>query len=250
MKRSTSTIECLRDAWLSGLLGKASYHWSLSSLDGLLQGKNPDALCQALPDLSEPCFVDVKVPVSDVQCIAPLMGCGFSLVETSVLLEKAIKAGAGQRAGGCCHVRWAAPDDLPAVRAIAGASFLSSRFHQDPLVPMETAHAIKSAWASNYFAGKRGDAMVVAELDGRAAGFLLLLRPEARLQVIDLIAVSADARHRGVASAMIDFAECHAGGADTFRVGTQIINRVSLRLYGQAGFRFSRAQHVLHYHGV
>jgi ribosomal protein S18 acetylase RimI-like enzyme len=149
------------------------------------------------------------------------------------------------------RVRLARAGDREAVASLAGRAFRFSRFHLDPAIPRGLADRVKAGWAANFFAGARGDAMVVAEQDGAVAGFLLLLRGPSDGVTIDLIAVAPESARQGLARAMIGFAAQGAGGARPkgWRVGTQAANIASVRLYESLGFRLSQAQFVLHHHG-
>ena len=68
-------------------------------------------------------------------------------------------------------------------------------------------------------------------------------------RVIDLVAVDRRFQRRGVAKALIRglFDQCH-DHADEIRVGTQIANAPSLRLYENCGFRVCSSVFVLHRH--
>jgi len=136
-----------------------------------------------------------------------------------------------------------------AVGGIAERSFVHDRFHRDPAIPLAAANAVKRSWALNYFAGKRGDWMVVVCRDGRPVGFLQLLRSQTDDLVIDLIAVDRDYRRGGIARAMIAFAVANCRGDGRLVVGTQVANVASVRLYENIGFRLDAAHYVLHHHG-
>src|SRR5262249_55999007 len=84
-------------------------------------------------------------------------------------------------------------------------------FDGGPAVGKAVANKVKAGWASNFFAGQRGDGMVVAERDGVVAGFLQLLWA-GRVLVIDLIAVSPQAARQGHGRAMIAFAAANGTG--------------------------------------
>ena len=51
----------------------------------------------------------------------------------------------------------------PRYRRIAQRDFSVSRFHLDPQIPDEVARTIKRDWVDNFFAGARGDRMLVVE---------------------------------------------------------------------------------------
>ncbi len=170
---------------------------------------------------------------------------GFRLVDTNVQLTRVAAPLKGSR-GRC---RFARPDDEPAVRGIAGSSFTQSRFHLDPEIPNATADRLKASWAGNFFTGKRGDWMVVAEEAGEVCGFLQLLRKSSECLIIDLIAVAKEQQGKGLGKEMIAFA-AHAclKQPAAMLVGTQIANFGSLALYTRLGFEISSASYVLHLH--
>jgi ribosomal protein S18 acetylase RimI-like enzyme len=217
------------DTWLSTALGKPTFRLALA-----------DETAPELP--SGPCFVFAKIPVASTPVVDMLIRRGFALVETAAQFERPIG-----RIDGAAAARFARPGDEAAVRAIARSGFGHSRFHRDPRIPREIAGRIKEDWAGNFFAGKRGSHMLVAELSGNVVGFLLLL-VDSEDVVIDLIATRADHRRRGLAQSMIAAAEREFGARRRFRVGTQLTNAPSIRLYESVGFRFASASHTLHLH--
>ncbi|MEC9347242.1 MAG: GNAT family N-acetyltransferase [Pseudomonadota bacterium] len=221
------------DAWLSQQLGKAAWHLALP--------EDPEADI-ALP-VPGPCFVDAKVAVADTAGAARLEAAGFRLVDTNVQLQRPAWPGAHSRTS-----RMAEDRDRRAVEAIAGSSFQTSRFHLDPAIPGTVADRVKRAWAGNYFEGRRGDLMIVAEVEREVAGFLQLLRQGETL-VIDLIAVDAHFRGHGLAHDMIACAEATVPDIKVLRVGTQIANPGALRTYLRNRFEVVQASYVFHYHG-
>jgi ribosomal protein S18 acetylase RimI-like enzyme len=131
---------------------------------------------------------------------------------------------------------------------VAGRSFKYSRFHLDRAIPAELANKIKAAWVGNYFAGRRGQQMVIALVEGTIGGFVQLLYSQDKILTIDLIAVAENQRRKGIAGDMIAFAEAECGPFEHIRVGTQIANIPSMRLYEKLGFRVTEAHYVFHYH--
>jgi len=222
------------DSWLSGYLSCPVYH--LSGFDLSLQKEN-------LP--SGKAFVDVKADVSEIEKISLLESLGFRIIDTNVQLTR--RTGVFDKKTPRC--RFAEHSDENTVRLIAKHSFSQSRFHMDPAVPDQVANEIKSDWAGNFFSGKRGKWLVVAEQDGELSGFLQLLQKNDETIVIDLIAVKKDKQGLGIASEMIAFAstECLQKEA-VMEVGTQIGNFTSLGLYNRLGFLVSGAKYVLHLH--
>lgn len=225
------------DAWLSGIFGYPA----------LRAGNDPAGSPLSMLDARQSFFAYAKLDVSAVAHLSMLTDAGFRVVDTALTFDGAISGASGS------HVRFARPEDRAQVSRIAGSAFRHSRFHLDPLVPAGVADAIKSSWAANYFDGRRGDGMVVAERDGKVAGFLQLLRaPQERL-VIDLIGVDPALQGRGLGREMILHAAHHGIGdgriPSTITVGTQAANIPSVRLYESLGLRLRSAQYVVHHHG-
>jgi GNAT superfamily N-acetyltransferase len=135
---------------------------------------------------------------------------------------------------------------------IAGSCFVYSRFHLDPAIPDRLAHAVKRAWVQSYIEGNRGERLLVALLDGQPAGFLAVLQTTVQgepCRVIDLIGVHHRYQGKGVGKALVAFLIKESGGRySALRVGTQVANIPSLRLYESLGFRLQDATYVLHAH--
>ncbi|WP_119168013.1 GNAT family N-acetyltransferase [Algihabitans albus] len=224
------------DPWLQRLLDRPCFAlartWTLESLLAELpRGR---------------CFVSAKVPVAPLDASLALQGLGFRVVDTALTFEAT-----GMTATDDRRVRVAQPEDRQAVGAIAAGNFSSSRFHLDPSISNAAADRIKAAWAENYFTGRRGDLMLVAQDKGEVVGFLQALRSENDLLVIDLIAVAQTATRQGLACAMIGKLAAEEAGRQALRlrVGTQAANLPSCRLYESLGFRLAEAKTVLHFHG-
>ncbi|WP_417520144.1 GNAT family N-acetyltransferase [Minwuia sp.] len=221
------------DPWLGGFLGKDAWHLSVS---------DPVETSVPLPSAT-PCFVDVKVPVNEIVTANRMQAAGFRLIDTNIQLERPSWPVARSRTA-----RFALEPDRDAIERIAGSSFTTSRFHLDPEISKEAADAIKREWAGNFFAGARGTHMVVSQQGEEIAGFLQLIQ-QAETLVIDLIAVDARFRGKGLARDMIAFAENHIPGVERLKVGTQAANAQSLHAYVANKFQFMTATYIFHFHG-
>lgn len=222
------------DEWLSAQLGRPAYH---------LKGDCHGVEAATLPP--EPVFIDAKVRADDTGAIHALERAGFRLGDTNLqFIAHPVTVTSDHAA-----VRFARPEDRQAVRDIARRTFTFDRFHQDSRVPPEIADELKAVWAENFFAGKRGEWMVIAEDAAGPAGFLQLLRDDDNRLVIDLIGVAKRARRRGLGAAMIAFASRRCLPERPVLVGTQAANIASVRFYESLGFRLVAAQHVFHFHG-
>jgi ribosomal protein S18 acetylase RimI-like enzyme len=227
------------DEWLGRLLGRPALR--------LDRADTGDAGWIGRLD-HEDLFITVKLPAHDVAALGELEAIGFRVVDAALTFSA---AAVGPQAADP-RVRAARRGDRERVAELAGRAFRFSRFHLDPAIPRALADRVKQSWAANFFAGARGDAMVVAEQDGAILGFLQLLHGASSGFVIDLIAVAPEAARQGLARAMIGFAAAQGvnGAAPSgWRVGTQAANIASVRLYESLGFRLEHAQFVLHHHG-
>lgn len=195
---------------------------------------------------TRPVFVHARVRTGNLAAAEFLQALGFRLADTNLVFEKPIER--RRRIVGNCTVRFVESADEPQAVALARRAFTFSRFHVDPKIGRKTANGLKAEWVRNFFHGKRGEAMVVAVAREKIVGFLQLLRSGDGTLVIDLIAVDRRHRGRGIAGAMISFAESRCKGAKRIRVGTQVANLPSIRMYEKLGFKVSDANYLFHYH--
>jgi len=227
------------DGWLAGILDRPAFR--VEATDTPSNDWKSRLASEAL-------FMTAKVGAERVDEAGLLQDLGFRVIDTALTFEaEALNAPAADG-----RIRLACAGDRAAVAQLAGSAFVFSRFHLDPAIPAWLAHRVKASWADNFFAGTRGDAMIVAEQAGTVAGFLQLLWAPGDVMTIDLIAVAPTHARSGLARAMIGFAAARGIGSRRprrFRVGTQAANVPSVRLYESLGFRLSQAQFVLHHHG-
>lgn len=225
------------DRWLSELLGRPT--WSVDP--------GATTAAEAIKQAGAgPLFLYARVAAGAVKTLNSFEDAGFRVVDLTVTLEA---PAVSIRVGAPRNVRLANPSDEAAVRAIAAASFVSSRLHLDPCVPNALADRSRAEWAANFFHGRRGDAMVVAEHDGEVASFLLLLVPGGGApMIVDLIAVRPEARGLCLGTKCIQFAATHFKCSERICVGTQAANVGSLRFYARLGFKPVATQYVLHFH--
>lgn len=198
-------------------------------------------------------FVWTKVPTEKLERIDELLRFGFKIVTTEIQLAypvvDAVRSTPVRSSESRVSVRSALPVDEESVCEIAATAFTEDRFHRDPKVGVAAARRIKRAWVENFFKGERGDRMLLAEgSDGAVAGFVQLLDlPDAT--VIDLIAVDPSAQGNGVGRALAEAVlDDSRGSSREVRVGTQLTNTRSLKLYMELGFSIVASSHVLHRH--
>jgi dTDP-4-amino-4,6-dideoxy-D-galactose acyltransferase len=170
---------------------------------------------------------------------------GFELKDLRVTLARQGPAPTAATLAGA-EIRPARPGDLPALEALARASFHDTRFFFDRRFDPAAAAELYAIWVRQSCAGQADAVHVAADASG-ACGFLTcVLRGD--VGQIGLVAVEARARGRGLGAALVDaglrwFAD-HS--ATRVEVVTQGRNIVAQRLYQRAGFLTEAVQ--LWYH--
>jgi dTDP-4-amino-4,6-dideoxy-D-galactose acyltransferase len=136
------------------------------------------------------------------------------------------------------------PEDLADLRRIAAASHHDSRFYADPHFDRERCDELYATWIEKSCRGESADAVLVAEHEGKPAGYISCVRSGGvgDSGEIGLIAVAAEAQGRGLGKALIRaslrwFAD---RGLSRVRVVTQGRNVRAQRLY-QAHGLFTRS---------
>jgi len=225
----------VEDSWLAGFLGYPAFHLPIDDVHAFKLRQLPQGRA----------FIDVKIPVDEIALLEHVQALGFRLIDTNIQFfrpAEPFKRGIGA-------IRFAVPEDEPAVRKIAAEIFVYDRFHADPNIPDGRSAIIKANWAGNFFHAQRGDWMVVAERKGRVVGFNQILKRDEETVVIDLIGVDKNSQRRGLAASMMAFSATACLDHPTnMIVGTQIANIASLAVYERLGFTVSSATYVLHLH--
>ncbi|HLB41786.1 MAG TPA: GNAT family N-acetyltransferase [Gammaproteobacteria bacterium] len=182
-------------------------------------------------------FIYTKIPSHDQNEINLLIKDDFKLVEVSVLFEQKNSSFYQPRLD--VDIDFVKPKEKQEVVEIAKNAFLTSRLYQDSRIPYSIASQIKEDWVANYFSGQRGDNMIVAHINEKTVGFLLLINQT----TIDLVAVSPNYYRMAIASSMIGFANLNFG---LLRAGTQLNNQAAIAMYEKCGFFLTQSYFVLH----
>ena len=176
---------------------------------------------------------------ADQGTIAALQSCGFEMVDIRLTLSAQFKSPPAVGHPGGMHFRLGEERDLDQLLPIAGASFGQSRFYVDRRFGHDNATRMFHIWLQNSFADQSGAAVVVAEHDDAAVGFVTchLHKPPGEGN-IGLVGVAESARGLGCAAGMIQYAaRWFAGkGVDRLNVVTQGRNVTAQRLYQRNGF--------------
>lgn len=177
------------------------------------------------------------VDAADGAGIRSAEDAGFRLVDLRVTLAREADAGGAPEPARADAVRAYAPGDLPALRRIARESHRDSRFYADDHFPKALCDRLYERWIERRCA-EDPDAVLVACRDGEPCGYLTCQLGSDDTGQIDLIAVDAAARGKGLGAQLVGaslrwFAD--AGRRRTLVV-TQGRNRAALALYGGLGF--------------
>ena len=231
------------DAWLSGVMMRPAFRVDLPEIDPAAP-----AAIDAHAEAHAGAFYFAKIQAERVDKVQLLARAGFTVVDVNVTFELALPSEARPLrvdVGECAKA------SEEAVLDIAGGCFTFTRFHLDPHVGLEVAHAVKREWTRSYVLKKRGDHLFVAYSGGRPAGFLAALVTPEKAAVIDLVGVATDMQKKGVGESLVNaFVNRYRKHTDKLLVGTQVANVPSIRLYEKLGFSLKSSHYVLHKHTV
>lgn len=198
---------------------------------------------RVLGDVLDAEAVDAWARDNDVACVYLLArddpgaavraeDAGFRLVDVRIELGR--PAAGDERSS----LRPARDDDLPVLRELARANHRITRFYADPNFPDERCDDLYGTWISRSFEGW-ADAVLVAELEGRPAGYVSCHALEWGWGSIGLIGVAPDAQGRGLGRALVEGAVVWSRerGLERVMVVTQARNVPALRTFEGCGFR-------------
>ncbi|HEV7771877.1 MAG TPA: GNAT family N-acetyltransferase [Conexibacter sp.] len=161
---------------------------------------------------------------------------GFVVRDVRTTLERCVDA-ADEARLAAAGVAPASPQQHAALEAVARDAFEQTRFTVDPGFPPDRCRDLYEAFLRR---GLQGVPERVVLADPAARGFVVCrLDGAERTGTIELIAVAAEGRGRGLGGALVDAAlgVFAAAGLRRATVVTQAANVASQRLYQRAGFR-------------
>lgn len=163
----------------------------------------------------------------------------FQLVDVRVTLERDIKNGAvPELSDTCAVVRPCRSSDVPRLRCLAAGSHRDSRFYSDRHYPRLLCDELYATWIEKSCWGVLAHTVLVAELEGEAAGYVSCRRHSAGEGEIGLFAVAAQSQRAGLGRSLIEAALGWFQEQDINRVTvvTQGRNTKAQRLYQRCGF--------------
>lgn len=218
--------------WDSAHFGVRIARVAAAPLDAALIGR-ADAWCRAQ---RIECLY-VLVPGREPAAPRVLEADGFNLVDLRVTLECAPLRPAGVALQPGVEIGPANGRDVEALKAMARVSHTDSRFYADGRFDRERCGRLYETWIEKACAGA-ADVVWVARDGGTARGYISCRMLPGGTGQIDLLAVDAAARERGLGRALVgralDWFSERGGGRAT--VVTQGRNIASQRLYQRCGF--------------
>ena len=197
-------------------------------------------------------FLYARVPTHRLDQLKALISIGFHLIEVNVTFARRQAEPSRHEEPGSLIIRKVSFEEGKPFLDIAASCFRYSRFHLDHRVSNEIANTIKRNWVESYLLSIRGDILFGGFEEGKPVGFLAAMtipHKDASIGVIDLIGVDTDKQGQGVGQSLVEhFVDSYAGKCRSLRVGTQISNLPSIRLYERCGFITKETAFVLHCH--
>lgn len=242
-------MKVLHDEWLSAVFGYSVFGVSDCSVKSVESGRIGFTAGQHGDSRM---FYYTKIPSHNLEVVRALEGKGFRVVDVNVTFSRSVDLPQGLDYSQTILVTDATAEHYDMVLDIASTSFVYSRFHLDPLIPKSTANLIKRKWINSYITGLRGDRLLVALENGKPVGFLAVLKSVFNGKtsyVIDLVAVGKQAQGKGVGKTLVySFISYYTSKSEILRVGTQVSNKSSIRLYEKSGFVIEDSNYVMHAH--
>jgi dTDP-4-amino-4,6-dideoxy-D-galactose acyltransferase len=173
------------------------------------------------------------------ETVACAEAAGFHLVDLRITLDQRLPTGApaGAYQPATAGVRMATTTDIPALRTMAAANHLDSRFYWDPHFPRARCDELYATWIEKSCTGY-AEALLVAEKDAAAVGYLSCHLDSDRCGQIGLVGVHRDWQGHGLGRHLVaeSLRWFSAAGAERVTVVTQGRNVAAQRLYQKYGF--------------
>ena len=225
---------------------------------GIRTGRVEGVQADDLPELTNFCRAEdlelliARCDAAEVTAAQALEDAGARLMDTIVYWERDFLKRPTEPDLGDPRVRPAVSADQAAVLEIARESFAGyyGHYHADKRLDRHATDAAYVDWAQRSLHDATvADAVLVAEVDRRVAGFCTVqMEPGQRCNWI-LAAVAADGRRHGLYRAMgqASMAWAHAQGAGAFYSSTQIGNVAVQKVWARLSMEFFRAVHTFHW---
>jgi ribosomal protein S18 acetylase RimI-like enzyme len=135
------------------------------------------------------------------------------------------------------HIRSARPTDLKELKALARFNHRDTRFFFDKHFPAARSEALYETWIEKSCSGL-AEVVLVAEVDGLAAGYVSCVRQDDERGQIGLFGIRSDLRGKGYGQQLLGAAQKWFADKQIFNVIviTQGRNCAAQRMYQRSGF--------------
>jgi ribosomal protein S18 acetylase RimI-like enzyme len=234
-----------------------NYSWNLLEFDTALFGYNiakitsltdGSGISLLLDELKQQHiqYASCRISTDKALLIESLQKHSFRLVDGLVAME--INLSNSEPLLDSIHCRKAVIKDRDSLFAIASESFVNNRFYQDTFFAdkKDKIKSLYGKWADNSLKGEAADAVFVYETDGVILGFITLQDSGH----IPLLAVSENARGRGIAKSLVQQALEYFKEKRLRKVAieTVIMNVPALRSYQTMGFKIVQTYFTFAWH--
>ncbi|MGE4133583.1 MAG: GNAT family N-acetyltransferase [Bdellovibrionales bacterium] len=241
IKCGIQTVVVEPQPWDSNLLGRQCGR----VVDILGNSVNPDY--RALPDGLRQAGMDYVIlrrPQDRWAELHALEAAGFRILDGILTLHRDLKVTPAQSQKG---IRLAGEADADGLGQMAARVFRYSRFHNDPLLSDEIAAKVHYEWTRNSCLGSAAKAVLVAEEDGKPAGFVTCKDLGGGSGQINLVSVDVGFQGKGWARKLSEHACAwfSENGFSQVEVQTQTSNFSAMRAYLGAGFAVEKSWFTL-----
>lgn len=178
-------------------------------------------------------YATVRFEANNIELIDMLSKRSFYTVDIMLALEKNVDLKKKKKDNSC--IKPATIEDIPFLKQIVkGGLFYHTRLYRDPIIKNSLADKLYKKWIENSVNRKNADEVYVYKKNKSLCGFITLKKDGH----IPLIGVSKLYQGQGIASALLQQAECHfkKNNVHKMMIETQATNISALRSYIKYGF--------------
>lgn len=233
---------------------------SLSPIDeerfGIVTARDPHVTAETLRAALEYCrahrvelFI-ARCATDDLAAAQSLEGAGARIMDTLVYYTRSLGAPLPESTSAV-PIRTARPEDAADVQRVAREAFLGYRghYHADPRLERERCDETYASWAHRSCVEPDvATRVLVAQHEGRIAGFLTMLERGPDEQEIVLNGVEPRAQRHGIYRSLVLSAirAAHSDGAKQLGVSTQLTNVAVQKAWVRLGFEPARSYYTFH----
>jgi ribosomal protein S18 acetylase RimI-like enzyme len=233
---------------------------SLSAIDrerfGIITARDSQLTVDSLSDTLRFCrengvqLLVARCAAQDLHAAQAVEAAGGRLMDTLVYYVRALERPFPDERHHV-SVRPLSTHDADGVRQVAAASFRGylGHYHADPRLDRTKCDETYTSWAERSCVDRSvASKVLVAESEGRVAGFLTLLERGPEEQEIVLNGVHPDFQRHGIYRGLVLGAMTHAraAGANRLTVSTQLINTGVQKTWSRLGFELWRSYYTFH----